>query len=61
MLCPKTQVVHECSVGSDHAPLIIFSIWNEIKGKWRFHFENKWLLEESFSQVISDSSGMDRT
>ncbi|KAK9034092.1 hypothetical protein V6N11_050270 [Hibiscus sabdariffa] len=49
---PKAVVMLDIAMGSDHAPIIIYPLGLDKKGKKDFKFESKWLLEEDCSPTV---------
>lgn len=52
-LFPKTQVLHEPCIGSDHLPLVVNTEWNDARGSKRFRFESMWTTSEECRVVIN--------
>jgi hypothetical protein len=52
---PGTMVYHLSMMKSDHAPILVVLDSTRTKPKKPFRFENWWLLEEDFKQVVSSS------
>lgn len=52
---PKTQVIDESPIGSDHTPLVINLNWKEKKGRRRSRFENRWMLEAGCKSSIKSA------
>lgn len=54
-LFPKMKVFDEAVIGSDHAPLVIYSAWSDKRGRKPFRFESVWTTYDKFRDVIRES------